>query len=828
MVLSRLKPGPVPADTFRSTRPGLSDLLNYAAVVAPGIVLNKNGSLLAGFFYRGSDLASSTYDEVADVSARINEAFKRLGSGWVIHCDAVRIHSLAYPSAKLNRFPDRVTAWIEEERRKQFQKVETHYESVYALLLTYLPPVRSQAKLAEMMFDDTKKRVGRNAVASRNLEYFEHTLSDLQDTLGQVLDIVRMGSTRTVDEFGVEHVNEELVQYLHCALTGKNHPVNLPPIPMYLDSIIASEELFGGITPKIGQQFISVVAIDGFPSNSYPRILSALDELPFHYRWNTRFIILDQQEALDESKKYRRKWSQKVRGFIDQIFNTGKGVVNMDAQQMVSDIDESMSLIENGAVLFGYYTANIVLFGEDRTVLDEQSREVKKIINSLGFASRLETINCLEAWLGTLPSHVQENVRRPLINTLNLADLLPLASIWPGREAHPCPFYPPGAPALFHAATDGNTPFRFNTHVGDLGHTLIFGPPGSGKSVLLAFMAASFRRYTNARIFAFDKGRSLYALTEAAGGVHYDIASDDADKLAFCPLANIDTPADFAWAETWIATLIELQKFRVLPQHKNAINAALKMHRNAPKEERTLTAFIANLQDKELREALAHYSLSGSMGHLLDSSTDALKDSRFQTFEIEELMSMGEENALPVLLYLFRCIERSLDGSPTIILIDEAWMVLGHAVFREKIREWLKVLRKANAAVVLATQSLSDAKKSGILDVLIEACPTKVFLPNPSALEADAQELYRSMGLNLRQVQLLAEAVKKRDYYFSSPEGRRMFRLNLGKTALAFTAASDKDTLAKIRALKAQHGDKWPEAWLTQNNIEIPVHEAIN
>jgi type IV secretion system protein VirB4 len=249
------------------------------------------------------------------------------------------------------------------------------------------------------------------------------------------------------------------------------------------------------------------------------------------------------------------------------------------------------------------------------------------------------------------------------------------------------------------------------------------------------------------------------------------------------------------------------------------------LHRNSPKGERDLTRFLSNLQDKELREALEYYTLSGCMGKLVDSAKDDLQDSRFQTFEIEELMNMGNENALPVLLYLFRCIEKSLDGSPTVIFIDEAWMVLGHPVFAAKVREWLKVLRKANCCVVLATQSLSDAAKSGIMDVLIEACPTKLYLPNPDAMQEDASALYRSMGLNDRQIQLLAEATKKRDYYFSSPEGRRMFRLNLGRIALAFTATSGKETLAKIRNLCAQHGEEWPEAWLKENNIEIPINE---
>ena len=136
---------------------------------------------------------------------------------------------------------------------------------------------------------------------------------------------------------------------------------------------------------------------------------------------------------------------------------------------------------------------------------------------------------------------------------------------------------------------------------------------------------------------------------------------------------------------------------------------------------------------REIKDALHHYTVDGPMGQLLDAEEDGLALGAFQTFEVEELMNMGERNLVPVLTYLFRRIEKRLTGAPSLIILDEAWIMLGHPVFRSKIREWLKVLRKANCAVVLATQSLSDAARSGILDVLIESCPTKIFLPNEEA-----------------------------------------------------------------------------------------------
>ena len=181
--------------------------------------------------------------------------------------------------------------------------------------------------------------------------------------------------------------------------------------------------------------------------------------------------------------------------------------------------------------------------------------------------------------------------------------------------------------------------------------------------------------------------------------------------------------------------MTKLQSMTVLPAHRNAIHMAMETLVANPRQMRSLTDFWHIVQDHELKEALRHYTKAGSMGQLLDAQTDNLELSRFVVCEIESLMEMGEANLIPVLSYLFRRIEKALQGQPALLLLDEAWVMLGHPVFKEKIREWLKVFRRKNCAVVMATQSISDANKSGIMDVLVESCPSKIFLANYSADE---------------------------------------------------------------------------------------------
>lgn len=802
----------------RAKQAGFADLLNYAAVVDDGVIVGKNGALMAAWLYQGADHASSTEPEREAVSYRLNQALAGLGNGWMLHVDAVRRPAPGYPDRGLSHFPDPVSEAIDEERRRLFERLGTLYEGYFVLTVTWFPPLLVQRRFVELLFEDDTEVPDAKTRTRGLIAQFSREILSLESRLSAAVTLTRLRGQVIVNEDGTTVTHDEFLSWLGCCVTGLNHPVQLPSCPMYLDTLIGGQELWGGVVPKVGQHFLQVVAIEGFPLESTPGILTALAELPGHYRWSSRFIFLDPHEAVRHLEKFRKKWRQKVRGFFDQVFNTHTGPVDQDALAMVNDAEAAMAEVNSGFVAMGYYTSVVVLMDADRARLEHAARQVEKAIQRLGFTARVETLNTLEAFLGSLPGHGVENVRRPLINTLNLADLLPTSALWTGSAEAPCPLYPPLAPALLHGVTQGATPFRLNLHVRDLGHTLMLGPTGAGKSTHLGLIAAQLRRYQGMSIFAFDKGLSLYALTRAVGGRHFSVAADE-ERLAFCPLQFLETQGDRAWAMGWIDTLLALNGVDTTPAQRNAIGRAiLSLHASGA---RTLSELSVTLQDEPMREALKQYTVDGAMGHLLDAEADGLALADFTTFEIENLMPLGEKFALPVLLYLFRRIERSLHGQPAAILLDEAWLMLGHPTFRAQIRAWLKVLRKANCLVLMATQSLSDAAQSGILDVIVESTATKIFLPNVYARDEDTAALYRRLGLNARQIEILASAVPKRHYYVVSEYGRRLYDLALGPLALALVGVSDKDSVATIQRLEAQAGPGWVAKWLALRGLHL-------
>jgi type IV secretion system protein TrbE len=803
----------------RSTDAGFCDLLNYAVVAADGVVVGKNGALIAGWRYAPPDNASATFAERNALAARLSQAVGSLGSGWMFHVDAVRREAAAYSPVSQSHFPDPITTAIDQERRARFEAAGNLYETEFVLTVTYLPPPKVVRRLGEWVYDDDRPKTSDQEEAEGVLERFCRDVDALEDRMSTVFNLERLKARTEVAEDGEPLVFDDLLAHLNRCVTGFDHPIRLPRTPVLLDTLLGGQDLWRDVVPQIGQKHVQVVALDGFPSESYPGILATLAELPLGYRWNTRFMFLDRVEADGHLGKIRKQWEQLVVPLAAKVLNFQTRNLNRDAAAMAEDAHQAKAVVDSQEVVAGYYTGSMVLMHEDRQALEEIARAVQRHIHHRGFTARIESVNNLDAFFGTLPGHGAENVRRPLLHSLNLAHLLPVSGVWTGEETCPCPFYPPNSPPLAHAVTAGSSPFRINLHVHDTAHALIFGPTGSGKSSLMAFLAAQLRRYPRMTAFVFDKGESLFALCKAIGGQHYRVAGDQ-ERLSFCPLGHLESRADRAWAVDWVESVIRLNDQGVTPAQRNEIARSIEgMHRNG---HRTLSDFVRTVQDLAIREALEAYTVAGPMGSVFDAERDGLSGlGNFTVFEVSELMELAPKYSLPVLLYLFRRIERSLHGQPAAILIDEAWVALGHEVFQGKIRQWLKEMRKANCAVILATQSLSDAARSGILDVLIESTATKIFLPNPDALQEDAAALYRHFGLNDRQIDIIAGAAPKRDYYLVSGQGCRLFDLKLGRLARAFLCVSSKEDVAQVRKLEAQHGEGWVDEWLAARGLSL-------
>jgi type IV secretion/conjugal transfer VirB4 family ATPase len=786
---------------YRKKTAALCDYLPWACLVGPGIVLNKDGSFQRTLRYRGPDLDSATEAELVSITARLNNILKRFGAGWALFFEAERVPATQYPGA---RFVDPASWLVDQERYAAFSADGAHHESHYYLTFLYLPPPEHEGQAERFLYersDDTAIEVEPRA----QLEWF---VTETDRALQMLQSIVP--EAEALDDAGT-------LTYLHGTISSKRHPVAVPAIPTHLDAILCDRPLFGGIEPKLGDQHLRVLTVLGFPNTTMPGILDALNDLGFAYRWSTRWIALDKTEATRHLTRLRRQWFAKRKSVSvilrEVMFNRETALVDPDADNKATDADEALQELGADDVAFGYLTTAIVVTDADAKQANEKLLAIERIINGRGFVTIRETLNAVEAWLGSLPGNPYANVRQPIVHTLNLAHMMPVSAVWAGPETN----RHLNAPPLMMAETRGSTPFRLDLHVGDVGHTLIVGPTGSGKSVLLSLLALQFRRFIGAQVVLFDRGRSARAATLAMGGESIELGLEG--SLSLQPLARIDEPGEIAFALQWITALLTNEGVRVTPDVKDAVWTALQSLASAPKAERTLTGLAVLIQSSALVAALGPYTLEGAYGRLLDGSSEQLASTDVLHVEMEQLM---QHKALiaPVLAYLFHRLEARFDGRPTLLILDEAWTFLDDALFAARIREWLKTLRKKNVAVVFATQSLADVERSTIASALIESCPTRIFLPNDRALEPQARGVYEQFGLNARQVEILSLAAPKCDYYAQTARGNRLFELGLGPVALALCGSSSPDDQRLIDRCLAEGGrDKFAESFFKAKEL---------
>ena len=781
---------------------GLPDLFNYAFFEDEYTIVTKDGARLRAFECHGPDLNSASPAELDAHRALANRAFARGDDGFAYQMDLVRYASSDYPQRV---FADPVSAMLDHEAALHYAQVGQHLETKTVLSIACRRASGVQSRFGDALISD----VPNNSDRQREREWFDQQIQEFRDAAAPVLNLDPLGQS--------PHLS-----HIVSTINGRMCEVRAPRGIVPLDAILGNQDFIPGFRPRVGGRHIRVIALSGFPQFSHAELATFLSELPVAYRYSIRAIPLGLRASVSQLGVHRRNWFQKRKGaraMLSESIGSGSGAAfeNQHALRMAADADDAIAEAEGGEVRCCYVTAKIVITADSAAEADEAARLIFKVCQNMGFDPRLETANANEAWLGSIPIHGWYDVRKPLVSTRNLVDIMPLTSVWSGLATNPCPYYPKDTPALCYGATTGSTPWRFNLHVTDTGHTALMGATGTGKSVALGVIAANFRAIPGGQVFFMDKGCSAFVLTKALGGQHLDLGEEE---VPLQPLARIDDPTDRMKLQGLLEDWIALKNVKLMPQQTRALYRALELTGEAPPEQRTITNLITQVQDAAVRDGLTPYSLAGPLGRFLDADHDVLLDSDFVTFELETLMGMGPQVTIPVLTYLFHRIEQRLDGRPTLIIIDEAWVVLANNTFGAKLEEWLRTLRKKNAAVVLATQSLSEIANSPYRDVILESCPTKLYLPNAEARSPQTRELYRKFGLSDRQIDIIAEAAPKRDYYYVSPLGRRLFQFALGPAALAFVGAGSKEDVLTARRLIAEHGERWPIAWLHSRGLD--------
>lgn len=619
-------------------------------------------------------------------------------------------------------------------------------------------------------------------------------------------------------------VISRLLTVIHTCLTAKTHPIAYPGSRAYLDSVLATDDYISGFTPKMGYEHMSVLSIEGLPSATHEAMLNTLATLPFAYRFNSRFVIFDHATSKVYLMKYRSRWSQTQKGILSQVFNIERAKVNQNAVDQVKDIDEAQRALDSNEVMFGSYTATLLIHEQNFHKLQEKVAAAIAAIERTGLSVRVETMNADDAFFGSLPGHLTENLRRPLVSQDVLLDLVPMSLPSQGEETSPNPLYGLHASPLMQVRTEGLSKYYLNLHDKDVANTLVIGPTGAGKSMLLGELIINLLRYQGMRVFAFDKGCSFHALTKALGGSH--IILNNSERM-LCPLYHLESNADLDYAQSFVELLLRQSGATCSPELRHEIQMGIRALCSMPHNLRRLSDLHSLLCSRTLKEALSAYTAEQSENCILDGNTNATTSSFLTTFECADVFSRPESFSVPVLKQVFRLIEQQLDGNPLAIVVDEAWLMLKDDVFAAELLNWFKTLRKYNAFVILATQSLTDLEASEHFENILECAKTRIFLPNCDAISDALRNSYSMMGLSNQEINLVASSVPKKDYYFVKGDQRILFNLMLSAQEKALLSIAGEHSMAKTNALYDKYGPLFYTHIATQEQEAVEENAII-
>lgn len=807
----------------------ISDLITWLVMTNRNVVINNNRTIQKTYTFTGKDSYNMTEDEQERYIKSINNALKRLKSGYMLFFEAQKQVDYQYM--------DRIS---EEGLEGEFDKIrrdkltgDKNFIIRYFLTFVYKQPSELMQRVEKVLDKDNKTvakefmnavkefanifnpRASIDTLEDNTEEYIDGLNAVENDFIDTVEDIILMLKRHFIDIRPLDA--QETLTYLHSTISEVRHPIK-SPIRSFITQELSDSTFLTGRVPKLGSSYIGIIGVKDLPSVAHPFMFDKLNSLKSEYRLCTRYLALSKEDAKKEIITIQNQHKQRAKSFITMVIEAVSNKVSdkVDESALLDEQEAKQASIEleQDSVGYGYMTTNVVLLNKDRALLEKELSEVKSLLNDMGFVAVLEKDNAPSAWLSTIPSCYEFNVRRYLVHSLTLAASSPISAMWEGEKKNKH-FENLGLSdaALMKCKTFEGLPFYLNLHVEDTGHTFIAGMTGTGKSVLLNTIACNFQKYQDAKVFIFDKSASSRVLTQAMGGNFYNLLVD-MDTISFQPLANIHDDIEKIWVLEWLCRYAESQNIILSPEDKQALRTALRTIATYEPRLRTMTSLMTTIQNETWRLILSTLQGSdgkgGTYGQLFDSEVDKFGEGNWQVFEMEKIME-NENIVAPTLDYLFHRIESQLTGAPTLIILDECWLFLRNAAFRKKIVEYLKDLRKKNASVVMATQNLTDVTDE-LLPVIVENMPSKIFLAN-EAMNTMSQKMYELFGLNAREIEIVKNLIPKKEYFYRSVEGGRIFDLNLSSLEAAFLTATSKIDQKKAAEYKHLPPDEFTAAW---------------
>jgi type IV secretory pathway VirB4 component len=787
-----------------------SELIPYAYFLDEGVVRLRGGGTMVGFDVRGPGHETTAAMDIAAACERLGASLTCFGTGDFLHLIVHRIPATEYPERV---YATRAAALVDRERAGQF-RAACYYRNLCRVYASNQDEFAIANYLKAVFFASTEHQMR----GSRELQMqrFFHRVEKWEDIIASTLHPRRMTS-------------REMFADLILAVNGTPYDASLPRPGVPLHHIIGQQDFIGGSTPCIGQLHIRpVTLVYPWPKQTTEQALSVLLTHPGELMLSCRFVGLDPPDAEYVLKLERKHYIREANGtgikqwFINAFNLKKRATADQDTEEQIAEIDEALSDLAKG-MPYGWATITALVRGLDQEEVNSRARQLVKDLADIQHGARIEDAMAVEAIKGAWPGQATSNERRPIISGANLSELAMPIHHWEGTPEIDSTFFPKGTWAALVVTGTGVEPFHLPSHIRSVGHTLIIGPTTGGKSTLLGAMVAALSVLDKARLVWLDRDYSSFVLTHAMGGTYIELATDNSSPL--CPFQWMDIENGIAWLFDFFVRLFKRWSIELNERQAADLVTALELAKAS--DIRTMTAFMHLIHDPQVRGVLRNYVAGQQWGHIFDGEPIPGTRNLLTTYEMRHLDMLGERASGPATELIIHDAEVSLGDTPTFVVIDEARWILSSPVSLPWIDRALRTFRKYNAAIILATQSLAEIESTEVRSLLLESTAIKVFLPNRAAACEHVRALYQQLGLSEKEIEIIAAAIPQRDYLCSTEYGTRLFRLDLGPIARALCASTGANDVARARALLAEHGSTFLDAWLHAKGLgPMPEHQT--
>jgi type IV secretion system protein VirB4 len=778
----------------------LNDYINLYGFWNETAFLTKSGDVGIVLNVPGVDYESLDYAGQEYAVKRLEAALKAFGPGFHVYQYLFKSNRPEIPFAK---YDNPVVDAAIDQRRKFFESKRDRLYQIEIFYAIVLEGPRSETGVGaalRQLFRDPAGALGELKSQFTNDAMKTVLRSQIEQALAQLTQKVQAFRQQLADFMQIEVLcqNEQfrffrrLLNYDDWRIAGN------PQSTQFLDYQVANSTIEAERDHlRIGDHLIRILTLKESITETRPLVLDALLKIPANFYVVTEWTPIPTGRARKEVNKRRRHFNMSKTGFVSQMGNDPAKtnprdvLVDESKQADIENLGDCLRELGDGQVL-GDFSLTIVVYGRERSQIDQHIGEFTGVFTNADGNLFLETYNQLNAYFATVPGNYVQNLRRLYLLNTNYADLSFLFTILAGEKTNTHL----GTEYLAALETDNATPYFLNLHNGEVAHTLILGMTGSGKSYFSNFLLQNAQKY-EPLTFIFDIGGSFQSLTTIFGGSYLNVGQESRD-FTINPFSLEPAKENLQFLFSFFRVLIEGSglRYRIdFKEERRLWDAIERMYVLEP-DQRTLSNFSNILG--ELKERLHRWVKGGQHGFLFDNAEDTLSFNRFQTFNFHG-WSDAPEVLEPLLFYVLHRASNEItdpDKLATfkVFLLDEAWLFIKNETIRNYVVQAQKTWRKHNAAMILATQSIKELEESGMLAIVAESCPTKVFLANPEM----NREVYReAFHLNDTELGLIAGLVPPGQMLIRKAQTSKKVQLNVDSVSHWMATNNARDNLNK-------------------------------